>query len=57
MRKAYGVDKSTKSGGDQIDYEDEDPAVHADFEKALSDAGAGCEMGSFHPGCSRKGSV
>jgi quercetin dioxygenase-like cupin family protein len=55
MRKAYGVDKSTKSGGDQIDYEDEDPTIHAQFEKALADAGALCEMGSFHPVCSRKG--
>ena len=50
-RKAYGVDESVKSGGDQIDYEDETPDIHAEFEAALAQAGAPCKMGAYHPLC------
>ena len=46
--------KSLKVGGSQIEYEDEDPRVHVDFESALVKAGAVCQMGKLHPGCSRK---
>jgi hypothetical protein len=50
-RKAYGVDESVKSGGDQIDYEDEAPEIHQEFEAALAQAGAPCRMGPHHPLC------
>ena len=50
-RKAYGVDESVKSGGDQIDYQDEIPQIHEEFEAALAQAGARCMMGGHHPLC------
>lgn len=46
------VYKSVKLGGDQIEYEDEDPAIHRDFEAALKRNGATCAMGHSHPFCS-----
>lgn len=46
---------STKEGGDQIEWEDEDPAIHRDFEAALARAGAKCEMSDHHPFCTEKG--
>ncbi len=51
--KSY-VYKSVKEGGDQIEYEDEEPKIHADFEAALAKAGARCQMGSYHPSCAQK---
>ena len=48
---------SVKEGGGQIEFEDEDPAIHADLESALSTAGAVCEMGDYHPFCTCKPSV
>jgi quercetin dioxygenase-like cupin family protein len=54
LRKAYGVDESIKSGGDQIEYEDEDPRVHREFEAGLAKIGARCAMGSYHPFCSQR---
>jgi quercetin dioxygenase-like cupin family protein len=54
LRKMYGVDESIKSGGDQIEYEDEDPAIHGEFERALAEAGASCRMGAIHPRCSAR---
>ena len=42
---------SVKDGGGQIEYEDEDPAVHREFEAALRKVGATCQMGTFHPFC------
>ena len=33
---------SVKQGGGQIEFEDEDPAVHRDFEAAMKKAGATC---------------
>ncbi len=50
--KAY-VYKSVKEGGDQIEYEDEDPAIHAEFEAAMKRAGARCKM-DYHPHCTMK---
>jgi hypothetical protein len=52
MRKFYGVDESTKRGGDQIEYEDEDPTIHAEFEKLLALTSTGCKMKGYHPFCS-----
>jgi oxalate decarboxylase/phosphoglucose isomerase-like protein (cupin superfamily) len=43
---------SIKEGGSQIEFIDEDPAIHRDFEAALAKAGAPCGMGSYHPFCS-----
>lgn len=53
-RKAYGVDESVKSGGDQIEYEDEDPKVHQEFEGALAQAGVTCQMGTLYPSCNQR---
>ncbi|MCH7481424.1 MAG: cupin domain-containing protein [Chloroflexi bacterium] len=46
------VYKSVKEGGDQIEYEDEDPQIHKDFEAAVAASGAECGMGGIHPFCS-----
>jgi quercetin dioxygenase-like cupin family protein len=43
---------SIKEGGSQIEFIDEDPAIHRDFEAALAKAGAPCGMGAYHPFCS-----
>jgi oxalate decarboxylase/phosphoglucose isomerase-like protein (cupin superfamily) len=45
--------KSIKEGGAQIDYEDEDPKIHQEFESAVARVGATCRMGRFHPLCSQ----
>ena len=45
---------SVKDGGGQIEYEDEDPAVHREFEALVSAAGAKCQMGDVHPGCTER---
>ncbi|MGY9004781.1 MAG: hypothetical protein ACKVJQ_01585, partial [Alphaproteobacteria bacterium] len=45
---------SIKEGGSQIEFEDENPAIHKDFEAALGKAGAKCTMGGYHPLCSFK---
>src|SRR5258707_7057174 len=50
--KAY-IYKSVKEGGDQIEYEDEDPKIHAEFELAMKKAGAECKM-DYHPHCTMK---
>jgi gentisate 1,2-dioxygenase len=50
--KAY-IYKSVKEGGDQIEYEDEDPMIHAEFEAAMKKAGARCKM-DYHPYCAMK---
>jgi len=42
---------SVKQAGGQIEFEDEDPAVHRDFEAAMAKVGAKCAMGSYHPRC------
>src|SRR5262249_13309589 len=42
---------SVKLGGGQIEFEDEDPQIHRDFEAAMKAAGARCNMGTYHPGC------
>jgi gentisate 1,2-dioxygenase len=50
--KAY-IYKSVKEGGDQIEYEDEDPKIHAEFEVAMRGVGARCKM-DYHPYCTMK---
>ena len=46
--------KSVKEGGAQIEYEDEDPQIHRDFEAAVAKAGAVCGMGKHHPHCTQR---
>jgi len=48
---------SVKKGGGQIEFEDEDFAIHQDFEAAMKTAGAKCAMGSYHPHCTYKAAV
>jgi len=43
-----------KLGGGQIEFEDEDPEIHRDFESAMKLAGARCNMGTYHPRCTYK---
>jgi hypothetical protein len=50
----YQIYRSTKDGGDRIFYEDEDPAIHHDFEQLLAKNGATCQMGKVHPFCTQK---
>jgi len=46
-----GTFTSVKLGGGQIEFEDEDPQIHRDFEAAMKAVGARCNMGTYHPGC------
>ncbi len=45
------ADVSIKLGGVQLEYEDEDPAVHATFEAELARNGAKCRMRGQVPWC------
>ena len=49
MGEGSGV--STKEGGWQIEYEDEDPAIHQLFESEVSRNGAVCQMKAMVPTC------
>ncbi len=42
--KIWNVDESVKSGGDQIEYEDEDPAIRSLFERELAKEGLACKL-------------
>jgi quercetin dioxygenase-like cupin family protein len=42
--KSYAVDESVKSGGDQIEYQDEDPQIRRMFEAELAKQGVDCRM-------------
>jgi oxalate decarboxylase/phosphoglucose isomerase-like protein (cupin superfamily) len=64
MRIGWGSDKpkpggkqyvysSLKEGGDQIAFDEEDPAIHAEFEEALARSGTTCLM-LHHPYCTRR---
>ena len=44
---------SIKDGGWQVPYEDEDPAIHAEFHRDLEKHGAQCLMPESFPDCSR----
>ncbi len=39
--------KNVKEGGDQIEYEDEDPTIREMFEKELAKRGVQCQMSKF----------
>ena len=42
--KSFGVDESLKSGGSQIEYEDEDPEIRALYEAELAKKGVKIQM-------------
>jgi oxalate decarboxylase/phosphoglucose isomerase-like protein (cupin superfamily) len=48
--------QSVKEGGTQLEYEDEDPKIHEEFEATLTEAGATCKMGKVHPFCAQQAS-
>ncbi len=52
--RAHETFRNIKDGGSQIEFEDENPQVHADFEAALEKVGATCQMGDYHPFCTCK---
>jgi hypothetical protein len=43
------MDVSVKQGGTQIEYEDEDPAIHEWFAETLAKVGAESRMAEFNP--------
>lgn len=44
----FKTDESVKEGGDQIEYEDEDPQVRTMFEEAVREAGMESKMARFY---------
>lgn len=46
-----GTETSTREGGNQIEYEDENPEIHRLFEAELKRSGAVCQMKNMVPGC------
>ena len=52
MGEGMGLsDVDVKLGGHQIEYEDEDPAIHKLFEGDLKRHGATCRMKGMVAGC------
>jgi len=45
---------STTLGGDQFEWDEEDPAIHREYEAALKAKGIDCTMGDHHPFCTYK---
>jgi hypothetical protein len=43
-----------QKGGALIAHEDEDSAIHAQFEEALAKEGIRCAMGAYHPRCTQR---
>ncbi|MCH8132927.1 MAG: cupin domain-containing protein [Myxococcales bacterium] len=50
-RRAHRSDVSLEEGGNQMEYELEDPAVHRLFEEELAANGATCRMKALVPWC------
>ncbi len=46
-----GTEISTREGGNQIEYDDENPEIHRLFEEELARSGAICHMKAMVPGC------
>jgi hypothetical protein len=44
LRKQWGTSESVKTGGDQIEYEDEDPRIRQMFEDELAQRGVQSQM-------------
>ncbi|MDP2645729.1 MAG: hypothetical protein Q8P24_12385 [Desulfobacterales bacterium] len=49
LRKDYEAEKDIKQGGNQIEYEDEDPEIRRLFKEELAQTGAGWQMARFFP--------
>ena len=49
IRNYEGMDKSVEDGGFQVEYQDEDPRIHALFQQELSKVGIESRMGQFFP--------
>ena len=45
---------SVKEGGLQVEYEDEDPAIHRTFLDELAKSGAECGMCDYYANCPKK---
>jgi hypothetical protein len=43
-----------KDGGNQIEFEDEDPRIHAWFLEELDKSGADCVMCDYFPNCPKR---
>jgi len=48
---SWSVDRSEQEGGTQIEYQDEDPRIHAMFEEEVAEHGAACHMAGYSPFC------
>jgi len=48
------VYKPVRDGGDQFEFDEEDPAIHHLFEDELAKHGVKCRMGTIHPHCRQK---
>jgi mannose-6-phosphate isomerase-like protein (cupin superfamily) len=54
MRRIYAkVDRDVKQGGNQIEYRDQDPRIHAMFASELARKGIAVTMDQFAPAASR----
>ncbi|MDP2645750.1 MAG: cupin domain-containing protein [Desulfobacterales bacterium] len=47
MGKAYQTDQDVKSGGDQIEYRDQDPGIEAEFKAECAERGVVSKMARF----------
>jgi hypothetical protein len=45
LKKHFGTSESVKTGGNQIEYEDEDPIIRQIFEEELARNQVDCRMG------------
>ena len=52
LRKQWGTSESVKLGGDQIEYEDEDPRIRTMFEDELTKRGVASQMGGVYKAAS-----
>jgi quercetin dioxygenase-like cupin family protein len=52
--KSGGGTWSSAKTGDEIMFDEEDPAVHREFEAELARNGVKCRMGDVHPFCTAK---
>ena len=48
--RRYEIDRSVKLGGDQFEYEDEDPAIRKMYKEELQKQGVEWQMAKFFPG-------
>ena len=48
--------ETTRRGGTLIEFADEDPEIHKEFEAELAKVGTACAMGDVHPFCTQRSS-